>query len=310
MSEKFSYYYHAFGLNIGSELALPPLKTAKYCNNIDVSIRQQHVSTAGLDKPEKSTPFFQCAKDHLWLHVPDIAHFLVRDGNSILVDPAAGADAQSIRLFLLGSCLGAILHQRGMLALHGNAIRFGDHCVIFAGASGQGKSTLAAAFHQRGHEILTDDVCAINEQGYVMPGYPQMKLWHDTLAKLDVEKSGLEKIRLQVEKFAYPLKHGFVQTPLPVRAIYILNSHNRDEFEFEPLKGMKKFLPLKYQTYRKGYLQGLGLTAQHLQLCGKIAGKVHLARITRPNHGFQLDALLEHILDDLEKHGNGQVLGQ
>jgi len=300
------FQYYAFGLNIGSELELPPLMPAENITKADVTIMCNDVSTTGLGHAEKSTPFFQCAKDQLWLHVPNIARFLVVDGNSITVGPEKDSDAQSIRLFLLGSCLGAILHQRGMLVLHGNAIRFGDHCVVFAGASGQGKSTLAAAFHQRGHEILTDDVCAVDGQGNVLPGYPQMKLWHDTLTKLDIERSGLSKIRLQVEKFARPLNDGFARTPLPVRAIYILNSHNRDEFLFEPLKGMEKFQPLKHQTYRKGYLDGMALNARHLQLCGKIAGNVHMARITRPNHGFQLDALVQHILDDLEKNGLGQ----
>jgi len=300
------FHYHAFGLNISSELELPPLMPAKDVVNADVTIRRCEVAESGLESPEKSTPFFQCAKDALWLYVPEIARFLVVDGCTISVD-AIAADEQSIRLFLLGSCLGAILHQRGLLVLHANAIRFGDHCVVFASASGQGKSTLAAAFHKLGHEILTDDVCAINENGCVSPGYPQLKLWNDTLARLEIDKTDLNKIRLQVEKFAYPIKSSFKQEPLPVKAVYILGSNNRDEFEFEEVKGMKKFQPLKNQTYRKGYLDGMELNAGHLKLCGNIAGKVHLVRISRPNQGFKLKQLVEHIQTDLEKYGLGSV---
>jgi len=302
------FYYHAFGLNISSELELPPLMTVEHIDQADVTIRRGGVSETGLTTTEKSTPFFQCAKDALWLHVPEIARFLVVDGCTITVD-AIAEDEQSIRLFLLGSCLGAILHQRGLLVLHANAIRFGDHCIVFAGASGQGKSTLAAAFHKLGHEILTDDVCAINAEGCVAPGYPQLKLWNDTLARLEMDKADLHKIRLQVEKFAYPIKNGFRQEPLPVKAVYILASHNRDEFEFEEIKGMEKFQPLKNQTYRKGYLDGMALNAGHLKLCGSIAGKTRLVRITRPNHGFKLKELVEHIQADLEQHGLGSVNG-
>jgi hypothetical protein len=296
------FHYHAFGLNICSELEIPPLFSTKNIAKADVTVRRGDVAESGLENPKKSTPFFQCAKESVWLNVPQIARFLITDGSTITVD-AIAEDEQSIRLFLLGSCLGAIMHQRGLLVLHGNAIRFGDHCVVFAGASGMGKSTLAAAFHKRGHEILTDDVCAINADGRVSPGYPQLKLWSDTLARLEIEKADLNKIRLQVEKFAYPIKKSFGQEPLPVKAVYILNSNNRDEFEFEEIKGMKKFQPLKNQTYRKGYLDGMELNAGHLQLCGNIAGKVHLARISRPNHGFKLKLLVEHIQADLEKHG-------
>jgi len=297
------FSYHAFGLSICSEIELPPLIPADSTGQADVTIRYGEVSTAGLEIAKESTPFFQCAKDSLWLNVPNIAHFLIGDGNSITVAPAENSDPQSIRLFILGSCIGAIMHQRGMLILHANAIAFRDGCVVFAGISGQGKSTLAAAFHHRGHEILTDDVCAIDKHGVVYPGYPQIKLWHDTLAKLHIEREGLKKIRLQVDKYAYPVKSGFAQEPLPVKAIYILNSHNRDAFEFEEIKGMQKFQPLKNQTYRKGYLDGLEMNAEHLKLCGAIAGKVHLARITRPNHGFKLDELVDHIQIDLARHG-------
>jgi len=301
-----TFHYHAFGLNICSELELPPLLKSKGKATADITIKHGEVSADGLNKPKKSTPFFQTCKGQLWLNIPDIARFLAVDGTTITVDSAPGSDEQSVRLFLLGSCIGAILHQRGSLVLHANAISFGDHCIAFAGASGNGKSTLAAAFHQLGHQILTDDVCAINEQGNVAPGYPQLKLWRDTLAKLELEHTNLIKIRLQVEKFAYPIRASFESTPLPLKAIYILTSNNRDAFEFEEITGMEKFLPIKNQTYRSNYIDGMELSATHLQLCGRIAGNIRVVRISRPNHGFKLQQLVDHIKADIEKHEAAQ----
>ncbi|PJA32247.1 MAG: hypothetical protein CO187_04970 [Zetaproteobacteria bacterium CG_4_9_14_3_um_filter_53_7] len=273
------------------------------CTSIpDVTIKRGEVSITGLDKPKKSTPFFQTCKDQLWLNVPDIARFLVRDGNSIVVEAYPGSDEQSIRLYLLGSCIGTILHQRKTLVMHGNAVRFGDQCVIFAGHSGAGKSTLAAAFHKRGHEILADDVCAIDAEGRVAPGLPQLKLWQDAARKLEIDTGELERIRLQVEKYTFPLSES-VSEHLPVAAIYILSSHNRDEFEIQQIKGMQKFNPLKNNTYRMGILEGLGLKTEHLGLCSKLAGRIDLARIIRPNDGFKLQQLLELIEADLQEKG-------
>jgi len=296
------FSYHAFGLNIDSHFELPALPLATSDASADVRIHTGSVSTEGLDNPNKATPFYQSAENTLWLNVPDIARFLVTNGNSIVVDAAPDADEQSIRLYLLGSCMGAILHQRGILAIHGNAVRFGDQCVVFAGHSGAGKSTLAAAFHQRGHEILADDVCAIDAEGRVAPSLPQLKLWQDEARKLEIDTDELNRIRLQVEKFAFPLDKPAMEH-LPVAAIYILNSHNRDEFEIETIKGMQKFNPLKNNTYRMGYLDGLGLKAEHLGLCSKLAGRIHLSRIPRPNHGFKLDELIELITNDLSEKG-------
>ncbi|OIO67620.1 MAG: hypothetical protein COW18_02480 [Zetaproteobacteria bacterium CG12_big_fil_rev_8_21_14_0_65_54_13] len=297
-----AYRYNAFGLNIHSHIELPALPPAIGEVTADVFISIGPVSASGLEKPNKATPFYQSAENILWLNVPDIARFLVRDGNSIVVDPYSGSDEQSIRLYLLGSCMGAILHQRGVLVMHGNAVRFGDRCVVFAGHSGAGKSTLAAAFHKRGHEILADDVCAIDAEGHVAPSFPQLKLWQDAAKRLSIDTDELNRIRLQVEKYAYPLDNPAMEH-LPVAAIYILNSHNRDEFEIESIRGMQKFNPLKNNTYRVGYLDGLGLKAEHLGLCSKLAGRIHLSRITRPNHGFKLDELVEMIMGDLRNKG-------
>jgi hypothetical protein len=297
-----SHRYHAFGLNIGSHIELPALRPVAGEADADIEIIAGPVPENGLEHPKKATPFHQSDTGRLWLNVPNVARFLVCDGSHITVDASPDADEQSIRLYLLGSCMGAILHQRGVLVMHGNAVRFGEKCVIFAGPSGAGKSTLAAAFHQRGHDILADDVCAIDAEGRVAPSFPQLKLWQDAANRLEIDTSSLDRIRLQVEKYAYPLAQSFFEH-LPVAAIYILGSNNRNEFEIKPITGMRKFTPLKNNTYRVGYLDGLGLKTEHLALCTKLGSRIHLARIIRPNHGFKMGELVDMIMNDLHDKG-------
>jgi len=294
--------YHAFGLNIQSELDLPtvPLTDQKIP---DVIIELADIDKKGLTNPVDKQLYFQASPNKFWLHVPDIAWFLVEEGKRIRVMPDPQSDTQSINLFLLGSCMGVILHQRNNLVMHANAIRFGDQCVIFAGPSGNGKSTLAAAFHQRGYEILSDDVSAINDQHEVLPGYPQIKLWHDTAEQLGFNTKNLKKIRLQIEKYACPLEQGFCKKPLPIAAMYILLTHNQNDFVLEPLTGMDKFDPIKNNTYRMQYLEGLGLKAQHLQRSGQLASQINVTRITRPDHDFQLDKLIDILINDLQTSG-------
>lgn len=55
------------------------------------------------------------------LTVPEVARYEVRDGKSITILPIANADEDAVRLYFLGSLLGALLHQRGVLPLHGAA---------------------------------------------------------------------------------------------------------------------------------------------------------------------------------------------
>lgn len=297
-----NYQYSAFGLTISSEIELPNLLPGG-SNPADLTIEYGEINIDGLGGAESIGRYAQCAENRYWFRAPNIARFIVSDGNHILVEPEEGADPQSVRLYLLGSAIGAIMHQRGQLVLHGNALRFGDQCVVFAGNSGNGKSTLAAALYQAGHEVLSDDLAVIDRQGRVQPSYPQLKLWKDTAKKLDIDITRLKRIRLQVEKYAYPLTQGFCTTPLPIAALYILHTHNEEEFKLERIKGMDKFTPLKNHTYRSRVLDGLGLEAGHLNTCGELTKRIQLTHLTRPNQGFDLDTLLTTIKDDLASMG-------
>ena len=65
---------------------------------------------------------------------------------------------------------------------------------------------------------------------------------------------------------------------------------------------MKRFEPLRKNTYRLRYLDGMAMRHEHLRLCGTLAGKIRLARVTRPREGFDLDALMDHLLADMAEH--------
>ena len=297
--------YYAFNLAILSDLELPELIIHENPLGLqpDVVIQWGVVSASGLDHAVVNGVTFQANETSLWLHVPMIARYLITDGKQITIEPLVNGDEDSIRVFLLGSCMGALLMQRNLFLLHANAIKIGNHCISFSGASGAGKSTLSGAFLQQGYSILADDVCAINHKGEVIPSFPQIKLWADSSRHLAVDTQPLRKIRPAIEKFALPIGHHFHAQPLPLKVIYILHSHNKNTFEINNLTGSQKFNPLKNNTYRFRYLHGLGKGLSHLKHCGSIASLVSIAHITRPNHGFQLTELVELIKKDLVHRG-------
>ncbi len=89
------------------------------------------------------------ADDEVHLHWHSVATFLVREGRLVTVDPAPGIDQGTLRIFLLGPVLAALLRQRGYLVLHASAVAYSGGAAAFLGLSGRGKSTLAAALHAR-----------------------------------------------------------------------------------------------------------------------------------------------------------------
>ena len=85
-----------------------------------------------------------------------------RDGRSASFEAEAGASPRDLDKLRRGPVRLLVHHLRGGLALHGAAVAFGGRSVVLIGASGQGKSTLAAALcEQRGARLLGDDAVAI-----------------------------------------------------------------------------------------------------------------------------------------------------
>lgn len=300
------FHYTCYGLSLQSQIPLPelePLSASSFPTNVpDIDIRLGRITQDALPNGKQLGPFLWVNTSALWLKVPNVATFLVSDGRQIVIDPHPGIDDDSVRVFLLGSALGALLFQRGHLVLHGNAIRIGDQCMVCVGHSGAGKSTLAAGFMQRGYSILADDVVPVDSQCQALPGFPRIKLWQDVADKLAINTTELRRIRPNTEKFNLPVEANLTLNPLPIRWVYILGSDHIEDMKVEPIQGLYRFRPLHDNTYRVRFLQGMSLKPEHLQLCGKLAGRIRLARITRPRHGFNLEPMIDRILADIAEN--------
>ena len=302
--------YHAYGLTVSSEFDLSPMLRRRKATSVAVTIKKAPVSAQGIAQPNWSRSFSQIGKNCIWLNVPGIARFQIEAGKMILVDPYPEADEASIVVYLLGSALGGILHQRGFLVLHANALQIDHQVVLIAGHSGSGKSTTAAAILQHlGEErvkVICDDVAAVDLSGKPLYGLPRIKLWEESLRRLKINWEQLERIRPQVRKYTLPTRASRHKTYRPVKAIYILGTANEkepDQFQFIHLDGIRKFRALRNQTYRPHFVQGLGTKEGQLKQGGVLATQAHMVRIIRPTVGFNAPELAKAIINDLSKTG-------
>lgn len=293
------HHYSAYGLKIASEIECPQL-TAGPGSPPDLTIRRGPVPL-DLDPTQAHARYYQVVGDRLLLKIENVGRYLVSDGCEILVEASPGADESLVRLFLLGSAFGALLHQRGYWPLHGSAIATPRGAAIFMGASGSGKSSLAGAFQRRGFPALSDDVSALSfdPQGAarVWPAYPRLHLWSDSLARLGESPGDLDGRLNELEKFELPLEH-FAAEPLPVSVIYSLYVDDGDGLRLSPLKGFEKVQELTANTYRLHYLHGLHLEQQLFQQAQNLARQARMLRVTRPRQPFLLDELADLIQKD------------
>jgi hypothetical protein len=294
--------YRAFGLKLRSTIPLPELIADDTSGDPDAQIVFGSVPP---DLPRASLVRgrFQAAAGSLLLRIEGVARYLVSDGRRIVVEPDARAPDDDVRLFLLGSALGALLHQRHDLVLHGSAINASGHGVLFLGTSGSGKSTAALAFRQRGYPMLSDDLSVVRagagDRMEVQPGYPQAKLWLDSLASLNIAGDDLRRIRRSMEKRALPLDVSFFPSALPVARIYVLRPDDRDDIHLDQLAGSRRFATLKTHTYRLRFLAGSGSTAEHFRSAVQLAQQAPIAIVSRPRALARLTELVDRLEADI-----------
>lgn len=294
--------YQVFGLCIKSELALPELFQAGDDCSVDIFIRRgeiaQNVHEVGLHWLGDAGLFV----------APGVARYLIRSGSSILVDEMPGVPARNVRLYLLGSALGILLHQRDLLPLHANAVEVDGRAIAFLGPSGAGKSTLAMTFHDRGFRVIADDICVIRmtreEAASVAPGLPRIRLWQEALSATGRHTHQFEPSYIGDEafdKFDVPISQGAApKADIPLAALYILEEG--DEVEFEPLSGTAAVEQVFANTYRGHYVAAAKAHLNHWSSVMRLVRKVPVIRLRRPLGFDRLANGVEQILDYARSH--------
>lgn len=303
-----AWWYSLFGLAIRSEIALPELASAPPASEADVEIR--HGAVPAADQPNVG---YIVTPEGTLLDVAQVGRFLIRDGREIVVEKVPEGSDRNRRLYLLGSVFGALLHQRGLLPLHANAIQVDGRAIAFSGHSGAGKSTIAAWFHDRGHPILADDVCVITpERGGALawPGVPRLRLWREALEESGRSAEGLRRSFDDLDKWDVPADIT-ASGPLPLARIYILARapEGASAPSIRRLTGVEAVEALVSNTYRGGYVRIAGLTAAHLATCAAVARAVPVFEAQRlwgfGSFDSQAEMLRAHAAADAEGRDAG-----
>lgn len=297
---KEEYTYFAYGLTINSCFELPEL-LASQSVKFDVVVCKRKLSDSPLDTTS-SDHCYQLAPEGMYLFWQGVGTFLIREGKEIIVDPLPEAQTDRLRLFLLGAALSVLLHQRDYLILHGSAVNINGRAVVFIGNKGWGKSTMAATFHKRGYNILSDDVTALDipTQGkpVVMASFPQLKLWPDAVTALGDNPASLPQVVSHFEKRDQRLTSGFNQTSVPLEQIFVLGFS--DTLEIKPLTTQEIIQDLLCNLYLVRFGSELLRQKQssHLLRLTDLAKRVSISYLRRP---VSL-SLLSEIADKVEKH--------
>jgi hypothetical protein len=300
--------YRICGLAVSSEIELPgAIAIPAPDSEADITVRSDRVPQA-LERATTSGPTWDLEGDTVLLRVPGLARFLITGGRNISVELEPGATARDASGFVLGTSFGILLHQRGALVLHGAAVARDGRAIAICGHSGAGKSTLAAALCREGFEFVTDDICVVSTDAegcpVVLPDGRQLKLWRESIDKLQLGAQQGEAVRERFEKY-------FIEPPASAAAAHRLSAIYVLRELHPPLKEGIELLALPdavrvldYQAYRPGLRAKLGSRPQMLAQAAATLRYAKLFRFVRPL-GFQH---MEQTVAALRQHW--EALGQ
>lgn len=294
-----SYNYTVYGIRFHSELLLPELVTT--VGNPNVFVRYRHNARAAQAQSNGEVTIDVSPGCFLYT-VGGLASFTVSEGREVVIEAVPECKEESVRAYFFGSIVGALLYQRQVLVLHASCINTSKGAVLFAGHSGYGKSTLAAALVNRGYQLLSDDITAIelNETGmpFAQPGIPSSRLWADAVEKLGYSLDGARRSRVSFEKHIVPSRL-FCANSQPVHAIFFLTPDEIDTIKVESVRGADRMGYIVNGSYLPSYIAALGASESHFTQATALARRVKIVRVKRPADSYLLDKLTDCVESEM-----------
>jgi hypothetical protein len=280
------FTYLVYGLKFQSNLEIPALPQfpadADLAFHGEVVTLHYHHSTIAdyepYDCPHRI--YADLGDETTTIFDKEVGLFILKNGREVEIWPSEGQNVGQIRLYILGTILMLLLHQRGVLALHGSAVEIGGQVVGVIAPSGTGKSSTAAGLYKRGHRLLSDDCIPIvyeNGQYVVYPGYPRLKISEAVTECLQYGEEHISEYHPECQEISFNAAHQFAAGPLPLTRIYVL--HSGEALDIQPLSAMEGIFGMMANSLPTMWLQQHSPT--QFKRCTEFAQQTEFYKMTR-----------------------------
>lgn len=294
--------YHFYGYRLQSEIPLSTLAAMDTDGAPEIVLRLGDVMSH-VDHPLWTSPFLEINQDKNVLAKVGSLRFHISSGSEIVLRLPAAGDSSEVETHLSSLVAGALLHQRGDLALHASAVNIHGAAIALSGASGQGKSTLASVFALAGYPLISDDVCRVQFSGdrvMVFPGPPRIRLWPDMARAI-----GKNPDDLAVGRADHP-KRLLTDLPRTTDAkplcalIRLVVDPRLDKPMMERITGPASVMPMDDLLYRTRLGRRMGRAVPLFRNLMQLGSMVPVFRLKRPDGPPDLQRLIDLVLSALQ----------
>lgn len=291
------YQYHIYGLGIHSEIKLYNL--AETPVTPDVTVHYGPLPEDIITRTEQGMAS-SMSPSRIWFR-NDIGHFIIQNGNEILVHPLEGASEKDLASFILGWSISFLFLMRGYSAIHCSAIEIdSERAALIAGSSGAGKSTTALSLINADYRYLADDIIMIQPSPNmkIHPGFPLQKVCRNIAEQLNSEN--LFYINERKDKFAYYNIGDFCGEPRKLTTMIMLDKHDGDTVLTEKITGLAKWNCMLQNLFLIDAYKDLGFPPEEKARTLELASKLNIYKISRPIGKDTVDEIRDIIISLLK----------
>jgi hypothetical protein len=252
--------------------------------------------------------FYRTPSGYL-LRFTDLADFEVSaDGQHTCCWPAPETSDNTVQHLYLNQILPLTLGLQGKLVFHASAVEIGEVAVAFMGASGRGKSTLAANFATNGFRFLTDDGLALethHNHYHVIPSHPSIRLWEDSeQALITANTTKAPPVQFTSKsRFLSGQKMVFCEQSRPLRHIYFLGEGKAAYFVCKRMTSAVALIELVKHSFMLDIEQNT-LLANHFNELSQLTQKISCYQLDYPRCFATLaeirQAIINHVTHEIE----------
>ncbi|MBQ8798848.1 MAG: hypothetical protein IJZ55_04710 [Lachnospiraceae bacterium] len=287
------YQYYIYGLGLHSEIKLYHLEETSAAP--DVTVRYASVpEDIGLLTAQGVASAMSVSR--IWFR-NDSGHFIIQNGNEILVCPFGDVDEKELASFVLGWSISFLFLQRGFSAIHCSAMEIDGHrAALIAGVSGAGKSTAALSLIEAGYRYLADDIIMVKPSAdmLVYPGFPLQKVCRNVAEQMDDED--LFYINERKDKFAYYNTEDFCNEPRQLSIMIMLDKYDGDTVLTEELTGLAKWNCMLQNLFLLDAYKSFDYPPEEKARTLELAGKIRIYKITRPDGTDTIDEIRDAMI--------------
>ncbi len=246
--------------------------------------------------------FYRTGRGYL-LRFAELADFEVSaDGRAVSAWPCPGTTKDTLEHLYLNQVLPLALGRQGEQVFHGSAVEAPSGALVFLGASGRGKSTLAASFALAGHRFLSDDALLLAPRAggtyAVLPSHPSIRLWDDSKDALVGHSADLGPA-VQYTAKARLLSGAalaFCNQERPLRRMYFLEAGDATQVQCAPMSPAEALMGLVGHSFLLD-IEGRESLSTHFSQVAALAELPVFFRLDYPRAFAALPTVRQAILE-------------